>query len=122
MIKDAPGVGKYERSKTMAEYISNQPSGDLVRRILAELEAQGQKPTTVNGLVIDKGCKDKSLAVSEVYRSNATEQNVTAKIDVIEWKTGNWGKRIATIKVPKDASDKVLKNRVQKAVEIYKSL
>ena len=58
----------------------------------------------------------KYLHVSILHRHNATEVNVSVRIDVVE-KTGEWKyTRLARIKVPKDASDKVIKNRVAAAL------
>lgn len=67
------------------------------------------------------------IKIEETYRSNGTSENVTATIRINElvYKTVGcwWGiaKNIATIKVPKDASDKVISNRITKAIEAFES-
>ena len=58
----------------------------------------------------------KYLHVCTLHRHNATEANVSVRIDVVE-KTGVWDyTRLARIKVPKDASDNVIKKRVTAAL------
>lgn len=47
-------------------------------------------------------------------------ENVTATIAVINWEKSS-GKRVVKINVPKDASDKVIKSRVLKAIEAYEN-
>lgn len=64
--------------------------------------------------------------IDETFRRNYSElENVTVTIEIVRW-TKEYvcsasGKRIARIKVPKDASDKVINSRVEKAIEYLKA-
>lgn len=64
----------------------------------------------------------KVIGVKETYRHNGTSENVTATIKVSE--LGGFEARVlyplCIVKVPKDASTKVIMNRVNKAMEFYK--
>lgn len=61
-----------------------------------------------------------TLDVYQTYRINHhTLDNVTVTIEVAKWNQYS-GHRIAKIKVPKDASDKVINNRIDKAIECMK--
>ena len=63
--------------------------------------------------------------IVQTYRHNGTCTNVTAKIIVYEVKyVRNLSctfKILEEIKIPKDASDKVIVSRVSKAIEAYNS-
>lgn len=64
------------------------------------------------------------LQIEEVYRHNGTDENVTVTIECYEITTVycptiyNVKRRGNIIKVPKNASDKVIKNRVEKAIAL----
>lgn len=92
----------------------------LLVRVVEEINKQGMKIIWIQN-VGGKGEYDelkygeKFIGVKKVYRSNATQEDVSVKIEV--WQKGNnWSaSRIGTVKVPKDASDKVIRNRIEKA-------
>lgn len=101
----------------------------LVKRVAEELERRGfemeercygrmytSKQEYING--------HRYFEIEEIYRNNATEENVTAKIIVTETieVIDDYRcriKQLGEIRVPKNASDKVIANRVNKAMEIY---
>ena len=59
----------------------------------------------------------KYITVYETPRHNGTETDVTAtiEVDIVLNPTGV-SKRIARFRIPKNASDKVIDNRIQKAI------
>lgn len=69
---------------------------------------------------------NKTIHVHETDRMNYRYdlENVTVTIEVTEWERENYGgasgKRLFKIKVPKNASDKVINNRIDKALEYYR--
>ena len=67
---------------------------------------------------------ERFFLIDEVHRHNGTSENVTARIEVLEVKTV-WSemscslKTIDVIKIPKNASDRVISNRVLRAIESF---
>lgn len=64
--------------------------------------------------------------VHETYRRNGTAEDVTVTIEIFEVTKMDSGrvygsKRINKIKIPKNASDRVLKNRIDRAEELLKA-
>ena len=67
---------------------------------------------------------DRYFVVEVTYRHNGTEEDVTVTIEVKEvgkiiCEESCWLNLIAKIKVPKNASDRVISNRVKKAIEAF---
>lgn len=100
---------------------------DLLERTVNALTERGYAPFYINGSAVDRTAKTpkRTINAHETFRRNhRDEENVTVTIEITEWHAphGNvWlstGKDLAKIKVPKDASKKVLNNRVEKAIEI----
>lgn len=101
-------------------------ASELVIRVNAEMNAQGIKTNNYYGKYWtehENKLGARLAIIEEVYRSNATSEDVTAKIEVYEANglnlSGNINslKGIAKIKVPKNASDKVIAKRVAAAIE-----
>lgn len=98
----------------------------LLERTIDALRAEEHEPWYINGSHKSNGSfpeetPRKVIAVEETWRRNYKEEkNVTVTIYVIEWNIScSSAKRTEKIKVPKEASEKVLKNRVEKAIAIY---
>ena len=94
---------------------------ELLARTVDALRAEGYEPTWINFTQrnADEPLPQKTFNVHETYRINHNkEANVTVTIEITSW-SGIFGKRLGKVNVPKDASEKVLKNRVEKAIEIY---
>lgn len=65
---------------------------------------------------------DRHINFFITYRNNGTYENVTVTLEVIEALNDiGCGKRIAKIKIPKNASDRVLNNRIDRAIAIMKT-
>lgn len=65
---------------------------------------------------------DRHINVYITYRNNGTFENVTVILEVIETLNEyGCGKIIAKIKIPKNASDRVLNNRIDRAISIMKT-
>lgn len=62
----------------------------------------------------------KYVRLDEVNRHNGTEKNVNAEISVYVMKEGHSASRIEKVRVNENASDRVIKNRVKKIMEICK--
>ena len=99
--------------------ISNyeSPAWKLDERIVSEMNKRGIEP---DGIVLWDGCRKplgtRLIGVEPVYRSNGTSEDVSAKIVIHE--QVKWGViRIAKIKVQGGASDRVINNRIDKALE-----
>lgn len=92
---------------------------ELLDRVVKALTDKGYKPLSVQYHVTGEKVGNRSIDVHETQRINHRKlDNVTVTIDVNEW-NGCTGHRIARIKVPKDASDRVLNNRVEQAIAVY---
>ncbi len=111
---------------TIAKYIEFYPqksgkSFELLVRVCKALEEKDIPVYYINGI----GCKgdtwyigDKFVEVREVYRSNGTEEDVTVKITVHECWQERTSKVIGFVKVPKNASDKVIQKRISQVLEL----
>lgn len=101
---------------------------ELMEKIIAEFNANGIKLKSgannsydnynVDTMRDSVGCK--WIYMKEVYRHNSTEKNVNAEISVYETTGNRRSKRIDKVRVNENASDRVIKNRVKKIMEIYK--
>lgn len=99
---------------------------NLLERTVKALTERGYAPYYINHskAVNVAGMPKRTMNVHETFRMNhRDEENVTVTVEIIEWhhpQGTEWlttGKRLAKIKIPKDASEKVLSNRVEKAIE-----
>lgn len=102
------------KEKIITDYES--PAWKLVERIVSEMNKRGIEP---DGIVLwDGGSKPlgtRLIGVEPVYRSNGTSEDVSARIVIDE--VVKFGEiRIAKIKVQGGASDKVINNRIDKAL------
>ena len=109
-------------AKFKERFISDYESGSwkLVERIEAELAKRGIEPNGIEIYWDNRGSDQigtRYLVLYMVDRHNGTEVNVSADIVIYEQisKTGT-SKRIAKFRVPKDASDRVINNRIDKAL------
>lgn len=101
---------------------------ELMEKIVAEFNANGIKleKNLQNGYdnydinTMRESTGIKWILIEEVYRHNGTEKNVTAKISVYETTGNRYSKIIDKVRVNENASDRVIKNRVKKIMEIIK--
>ena len=101
---------------------------ELMEKIVAEFKANGieiklSKQNYFNSYdheTMYNAVGAKYIELNEVYRHNGTEKNVTAEISVWVMKEGHCSSRIEKVRVNENASDRVIKNRVKKIMEIYK--
>ena len=93
----------------------------LMDRVVEAFRNKGHEVYWINHIRSEKVSSTlphKTIAVLETFRMNHTElDNVTVTIEVQEWE-GHSGRRIFKTKVPKNASDKVINNRVDKVIEV----
>lgn len=102
-----------------ANKLSERIAAEFARNGFA-LEYNGQFWHT--GLDVKVG--DCEFVIEETYRHNGTVENVTSKISVSEIievinEDMYRVKHLVEIKIPKNASDKVIANRVAKAIAAY---
>ena len=94
---------------------------NLMNRVIEAFRNKGHEVYWINHIRSEKVSSTlphKTIAVLETFRMNHTElDNVTVTIEVQEWE-GHSGRRIFKTKVPKNASDKVINNRVDKVIEV----
>ena len=62
-----------------------------------------------------------TVSFSVVYRSNATDENVSVDIEIYEWKASS-GRRLAKERVNTKMSEKSIVNRINKIVSLYEAL
>ena len=101
---------------------------ELMEKIIAEFKANGVelKLTKQNFFssydheTMYNMVGAKYIKLDEVDRHNGTEKNVTAEISVYVMEELHSCKRIEKVRVNENASDRVIKNRVKKIMEIYK--
>ena len=69
---------------------------------------------------------DKRIMIKTVYRRNGTEQNVSTRIEIVQTPSGEningyWGilNRVFETKILKDAGEKAINNKINKAIENF---
>ena len=105
------------------------PSFILMERCIKALEARGYDVHTINGLHTGEETNahdigEKVIGVSQVYHRNGAKENVSVDIFVQEivWdkyqkeKGLSWRGSVFKVRVHRDASDKVLNNRIDKVI------
>lgn len=101
---------------------------DLIERTMKNFEERGYVVKelskandwfTIGDYYKKKG--ERHISVSVTYRHNGTAENVTVTMYIIETLNEYCGKYIAKIKIPKNASDRVLNNRIDRALSIMKT-
>lgn len=94
----------------------------LLDRTVKAMKLMGYKPYFIqhmrNPIMEGIELPDLTISVEETFRRNHSKlDNVTVTIVVHEWYSDHTGKRIFKTKVPANASDKVINNRITKAIE-----
>lgn len=113
---------------TIAEYkegiISDfeSPAWKLLERVVEKLGERGIEPDIINGchIQLEKG---KVLFIDTVYHRNGANDNVTVKMSVAEFEPSEYGghfKGLIDVRVPKNASDRVINNRIDKIIEVLR--
>lgn len=111
---------------TIEKYLEFYPqkSGKSFELLVRVCKAIEEKDVPI-GFINGTGCKgdtwsvgDRYIGINEVYRSNGTEEDVTVKISVMECDSERSAKRIGFVKVPKNASDKVIQKRISQVLEL----
>ena len=91
-------------------------ASELKKQVLSRMEERG---ITANDNYVknwhDFEIGHRFLFVEEVYRRNGVEENVTVKIYVTEKISEYTEKIMTTVKVPKNASAKVIDRRIDEA-------
>lgn len=111
------------KKKVITDYDS--PAFILLERVIKEMEKRGIEPHYVMGLhvpaayerPIDINSIPKHISITTVSRHNGTEANVSVEIAVSEMTGRSTAKRTCVVKVPKDASEKVINRRIDKILE-----
>lgn len=100
-----------------------------LERTYDALIKEGCEPTHIQGICMaqdDESVKvgDRYINLCTVYRNNATDENVSADIEVMEVigkTTCSYSiRRIFKARISGDPSDKVIANRVKKALDALK--
>lgn len=101
---------------------------NLVERVAEAIRKNGIEPYFIDGHHKDWKIGDhppkRTMDVAQTFRYNHSDlENITATITVSEWTVSRYGsctgKQLLKIKVPANASDKVIQNRINKALAVY---
>lgn len=92
-------------------------ASELKARVLARMEQRGLTAYRYNEVVLDR---ERYLAVHETYKHNDADENVTVTIYGCVPFGGYAFKIITKIRVPKNASDKVIDKRLDEAEKFLK--
>ena len=102
----------------------DSPACELLERVVDRMEERGVNPDYILGLrIANPGCDWFSIEEKTIYttvdvidRHNGTRANVSVMIHACV-KTGRFtAKRICGVKVPKDASDRVIDRRIDQVL------
>ena len=103
-------------------------AGELMERVLSKMEERKLYAYYKNG-IHNKGeevpagfsyTDEKHLSVMETYRSNGTEENVTVTIEGCIRLSDYSSRRVLKVKVPKNASDRVIDRRLDEVEKWFK--
>lgn len=102
-----------EEFKNIFVNYDNSKAFKLLERVFDELIKRGIEPCIVEYHCGSKKPKENEsyINLETIYKHNATAENTTCRIDVYN------KLRIATVKIPGGASDKVINNRINKILE-----
>lgn len=115
------------KKKLITDYDS--PAFVMMERVINEMGKREIDPYYIMGVHVpaaheghnkdwnDIKVSENYICVDCVYRHNGTGANVTVKISVCKKTSESTATRICVVKVPKDASDKVINKRIDKVVE-----
>ena len=100
---------------------------ELIERVKSEFESRGFSFERMGNDYITPHkmvTGTRFIHLEPTWRHNGTEENVTVTISVLEvekvWSEHSGAlTRLVKVKTPKDASDKVIANRVAKTIEAY---
>lgn len=97
---------------------------ELLDRVVEALRNKGIEPYFIDGVhkgwIAGEYPDGIQLNVKQTFRMNNRDlENVTVTIEVTDW-NGRSGHMLARIKVPKNASDKVINNRIEKVLNLMK--
>jgi len=108
---------------------------DLMIKVKDILEANGfetssprianEKDFETSGTAVKKDRKELSVEFREVYRSNATDENISVDIEVIKWDNNSGirsGIRATKQRINSKMSDRSINNRVKKIMGAYETL
>lgn len=110
-------------------YESIEATEELMARIAQAFEQRGIETTAITAKIdgtekravwqyqIRNG--NKVIYIEEVYRSNSTEHNTSARIELIEWNENHTGKRLERVKITKDAGERSINNKINKILEKF---
>lgn len=96
------------------------PAWKLLERVVEKLGERGIEPDSINGCHIKDFEKGKVMNIGTVYHRNGASDNVTVRMSVAEFEPTQYGGRfkgLIDVRVPKNASDRVVNNRIDKIVE-----
>lgn len=111
---------------TCFDGIRNTQVWQLLERVLSTMTEEGIEPLFINGAGMAAQTEKlknnpgvRYVAVGITHRHNGTAENTTCKIRVEETCGfhGLYRKVICKVKVPKNASEKVIRNRIEKIKE-----
>ena len=94
-------------------------ASELKSRVLARMEQRGLTAYKHNEVVLDR---ERYLAVHETFKHNDAEENVTVTIYCCVPFGGYAYRVISKIRVPKNASDKVIDKRLDEAEKFLKEV
>lgn len=100
---------------------------ELLERTIEVINSKGYKVDIVNHRIVDwtPGYipHEKGIGIQETCRrNNRNEENVTVTIYVYQKNGSHSNRIIGKVKVPKNASDKVISSRVTKIIEMYEGV
>jgi hypothetical protein len=115
---------EYVKAYVVTDY--NSPAWALLERVYGKLIEKGIEPDCICGTNTKReggvSVGDKLTSIDTVYRRNGADEDVSVSlqvsvVDSIGYAGCFCSKRIAKLKVPKNASDKVIESRINKLLE-----
>lgn len=115
---------RYEHFKDLPE--NELPAAlKLIKRVIENVEKRNFLFVSIDSIGFTSDFKNmeigcKYLTCNTVNRHNGTDENVSVDINVEMKTSGSGSQRLFRVRVPKNASDKVINNRIDKAIEQLK--
>ena len=120
---------KFQKCNVRLLNPEEQIVNELTTKVAEAIEARGIEVTALMGKLGDstdygvyeyqirKGSKE--IIIETVYRSNGTEKNTSARIELIEWNEHRVGKYLERLKITKGSGDRAINNKINKVLEKF---
>lgn len=110
-------IEKYEQS--VHENCKQGAAYTLLKRVVSAFEDRKMEVDFINGIGFGTGrtTGETYISVEEISKHNGAKENVSVSIRLYRMTAPTSARLVFSVKVPKDSSEKVINNRIDKIME-----